>query len=218
MVLALATWVDARLLQIAHDLRPGRSREQVGRRAEVEVELPADRVVERIGHPFVCRRFASRRMTEFLERLGVLVDVAFIRGDYLPKRRACRVTSILRIASVVLYCFVLLDWVAGTPVGVLGRGGRMRVCSRARRRRSLLPARPAGSWGVIFTTSPVFALISPNPPVAVGFPLGWRVTGDYEPVGNDRTGVRVRAIPEPRCWSAAARTRALFQTPRRSSG
>ena len=40
--------VDARLLQVADDLRSAAGREQVGRGAEVEIELAADRVVERV--------------------------------------------------------------------------------------------------------------------------------------------------------------------------
>ena len=112
--------VDARLLQVADDLRPCGGREQVGRSTEVEVELSADRIVERIGHFFVGRHFARRRVAEFLERFGVLVDVSFVGGDYLSERWARRVHVDLqnRVGGLVL--LGLARGVAGSPVGVLG--------------------------------------------------------------------------------------------------
>src|SRR5204862_5123583 len=111
--------VDARLLEVADDLRPVAGREQVGRGPEVEVELTADRVVERIRRGGVVGCLAGGRLAELLQRGRVLIDVARIRGDDLAEGRSRRVDVDLedRVRGPVLLGLAVR--VPGAPVDVL---------------------------------------------------------------------------------------------------
>ena len=105
------------------------------------------------------------------ERLRVLVDVAFIGGDDLAERRSRRVDVDLqdRVGGLVLLGLAVR--VAGAPVGVLRRRVIGRRAPQAAARVAFF-LRAGGIVGVVFTTAPVFALISAKPPVAVGSPSG----------------------------------------------
>ena len=135
--------VHTGLLQIADHLGPVAEGEEVGRGAEVEVELTADGIVERVGE--TGGELAGRRLTELLQQGGVLIDVAGIGGDDRAEGRPRRVDVDLedRVGGLVLHAFVVR--VAGAPVEVLGgrvicRGAPdstacVALCLRGRRNR-----------------------------------------------------------------------------------
>src|SRR3954470_20246735 len=104
----------------------GRVTEQVRCSAEVEVELPARRVVER--QRLVLTDRADRCLRSDLERLGVLVDIALVRPDYLAERRSAAAQVDLEDRVRVLVLDATAERVAGTDVRIPAR----RVVRRCR--------------------------------------------------------------------------------------